>query len=239
MIYELVSIKTIIYKVINDLGIGDKEIEWQDWVDWIADGLQHIGSYYQFQEKEEAIEIENYKGYLPCDFYQKIRIVNTNFSRPNHNKSLIGDDSKTIYNNSFTGNDYNINNNTITTSFKSGSLILQYLAIPLDKDKLPMVPDNVSFRDALFWKVVYHLSLRGFEFRNPQLRDLQFTRSMWLRYCNQARAEANMPDPDMYERLKNNWMRLMLDKNQYNKLFADLSNQENLNLKGKSFNNFR
>lgn len=239
MIYGLVSIKTVIYRVISDLGIGDKEVDWQDWVDWIADGLMHIGAYYQFTEKQESIEIEDYKGYLPCDFYQKIRILNTDMSRPNFNKSLVGSSENTINQNSFTSKDYNITNNMITTSFRTGTLLLQYLAIPLDDDRLPLIPDDVSYKDALFWKVVYHLSLRGYEFRNNQLSNIQFTRSLWLKYCMQARAGANMPDPDMYERLKNNWLRLVPDHNQYQKLFADLGAQEKLNLRGKDFNSLR
>lgn len=237
MIYSLTSCKTIVYKVINDLQIGDKEVDWQDWLDWIADGLTDIGSYYQFLEKQATITIENHRGYLPCDFYQLIRILNKDMTRPTFNGSLIGNNTKEILNNRFTINDVNITNNMITAAIPQGELLLQYLAIPIDEDNLPMVPDDSSFRNALFWKIVYQLSIRGYEFRNPQLKDIQFTRSMWLKYCNQARASANMPDPDMYERLKNNWLRLVPDVDQYRKLFYSLGAQERLNLRGKDYNN--
>lgn len=238
MIYQLTSIKTVIFKIINDLGIGDKEVNWQDWVEWMADGLNHIGAHYQFTEKEEELPVEDFKAYLPCDFYKKIRLFDksTNYYL-NTNENLIGTEKSKLDLNKFTNSDYNINHNTITVAFQTGTLVLQYLAMPLDEDQLPMVPDDVSYRDALFWKVVYHLSIRGYEFKNPQLRDINFTRSMWNKYCMQARASANMPDLESIERLKNNWLRLKPDVNQYGKLFSTNGNKENLHLRGKDYYN--
>lgn len=236
MIYQLTSIKTVIYKVINDLGIGDKDVDWQDWIDWIAEGLNHIGAYYQFTEKEIELEVENFKAYLPCDFYKQIRLLNkdTNYYL-NRNENLQGSTDKVIDRNRFSISDYNVTHNTITVSFQSGTLLMQYLAMPLDEDQLPMIPDDVSYREALFWRVVYHLCLRGYEFKNPQLRDINFTKNMWNKYCIQARAEANMPDLDMLERLKNNWLRLKPDPNQYSKLFSGNGKQESLYLRGKDY----
>ncbi len=58
MIYKLVSIKSVIGRIVSDLGIGDQEIPWQDMVEWIGEALQHIGSYAQLTDKEEDIEID-------------------------------------------------------------------------------------------------------------------------------------------------------------------------------------
>lgn len=234
MIYKLTSVRTVIYQVINDLGIGDTEVPIDDIIEWTGKALQHIGSYYQLTEKQETIEIENYKGELPCDFYKMSRLLYNN-NRMRNNESLIGETSTEIGNNSFTNIDYNINHNVITTSFESGDVAIQYLAFPVDCDGLPLVPDDPSFMDACFWRCVYQLCLRGYEFKNTQLRDINFTKSMWNRYCRQARAEANMPDLDMYERLKNNYLRLKIDKNQHWKFFATNGDQEAMRLQGKEY----
>ncbi len=234
MIYKLTSVKTVIYQITTDLAIADTDVPVDDIIEWVGRALQHIGSYYQLTEKEAVIEIENYKGELPCDFYKMIRtLYNSNYLRNNEN--LIGSEQKQINTNSFTSADYNINHSIITTSFETGNITMQYLAFPVDSEGLPLVPDDASFLDACFWRCVYQLCLRGYEFKNTQLRDINFTKTMWNRYCLQARAEANMPDLDMYERLKNNYLRLKIDKNQHFKFFATNGQQEALRLDGRQY----
>lgn len=232
MIYNVERLDRVIDKIIRDLGLGDDNIPYADFVEWIADGLQHIGSYYQFLEKEAIVVVKDYTGLLPCDFHKMIYLHEgcsfTNFDYSfektmenfylqklenlgsvvnmlNFNKNLIGDVSI----NQFTQCDYNINFNRITTSFKDGLLRVQYLAMPIDERGWPLVPDDVSFRDALFWKVAYHLSMRNPKcLSNPRMQDMEYCRQKWNYYCVQARAAANMPDLAMTERLANNWLRL-------------------------------
>jgi hypothetical protein len=240
MIYQLTSIKTIIAKVVRDLDLMDQEVPWEDMIEWIAEGLKHIGSYYQFTEKAADIDIEDYKGVLPCDFYKSIRILQGTYNEyHNNHESLItketdGDKLQTeIEGIKFSNYDFNITHNVITVSYRTGTIKLQYLAMPVDSDGFPLVPDDVSYSDALFWKVAYHLCLRGHEFKRKELNNLQFVKNKWGFYCTQARANANMPDGDMYERLKNNWLRLKTDKDQYRKLFSGNGQSEFLNLSGK------
>jgi hypothetical protein len=234
MIYKLTSIKTVIGKVITDLGLTNDDITVDDYIEWIGEGLKQIGAYYQFTEKQALIPIENYKGELPCDFLYPIEIRDPNGNRVRYNESLIGTTSNEITKNSFTGRDINLNYNYITVGFMTGNLTIQYLAFPVDNEGLPLIPDVAEYRDALFWKVVYQLSIRGFAFRNPQMNDINFTRMMWNKACLKARSEANMPNPDMLERLKNNWLRFKPDLNQYIKRFATNGQQESLNLNGKN-----
>jgi hypothetical protein len=230
MIHKLKSIQTIILKVVRDLGISDVEIPKDDMIEWIADGLKHVGSYYQFSEKNADITITDYKGELPCDFHKAIRILH-GYCLPNNNESLIGDPGTD--NIKFTNNDFNVNHNVITVGYRTGTIKLLYLALPLDDCGFPLVPDDVSFDDALFWKVAYHLSLRGHVFKNPKLNDLDFVSNKWGFYCRQARANANMPDLEMTERLKNQFLKLKTDQHQYSKLFSGLGKPENLNFNGK------
>lgn len=227
MIQKSISIYSVIRKVVNDLGIGDKELSMDDFIEWIAEGMQYIGSYYQYTEKYITIPIDNYKGELPCDFYSLLRITNNLGNNYNSfNKHLIGDDSTSINKGALSTRDYNITNNVITTSFVRGNLHLQYLAIPTDCDGLPMIPDVVDYQDALMWRCAYQLSLRGHTFKQSQLNDLNFTKSMWYRYCNQARAVINMPDVDALERIKNIMIRFKPDLNQYHNGFESLGKQE-------------
>lgn len=239
MIYKLVNIKTIIQSIITDLGISNEEIPWQDFVQWIARGLEHIGTYSQLHLKEEEIEIEDYRGKLPCDLYKVKRILN-GWYFDKYNDSLMGDKEditekqNQVNKTSFTNYDYRVNLDTITCSYRSGTLTIQYLAFPVDEQGLPLVPDNVSFTEALFWKVAYQLAIRGYAFKNPQMRDINFCKQKWNFYCLQARAEANMPDPELANRLANNFIKLIPSRNEWNNMFSTLGDKENINLNGKS-----
>lgn len=284
MIHNLNTLDRVIDKVLRDLGLGQDEVPYQDFIEWIADALEHIGAYYQLEEKSCNILIEDYHGMLPCDFYKPIRfvygcsispgeggfygntLVNTlnkagvdyeslpayerfkiipvaGISNPinnidasqvadrlQFNKNLIGDPTLS----SFTTMDWNINFNKITTAFRYGVIQIQYLAFAVDDRGYPLVPDDVSYRDALFWKIAYHLSMRNPTLlQNPRMQDMEYCRQMWNKYCVQARASANMPDLDMMIRLKNNWLRLHNTTDDDRNGFRNLGKQQRLNLDGR------
>jgi hypothetical protein len=281
MIYKLETIDRVINKIIRDLGLGQDEIPYPDFVEWIAAALEHIGTYYQYVEKECLINIVDYSATLPCDFYKPIRMkrgctinadngtyyrgsfvnlltelgidvqdlpayeqyhivqaaaitsghpIDTIVEKLQGNKNLIGN----VTVNKFTDSDYNVNLNKITTSFRYGIIQLQYLAIPIDERGFPYVPDDEAFRDALFWKVAYQISMRNPKLlSNQRMQDMEYCRQMWDKYCGQARGSANMPNLEMMIRIKNNWLRL------YNKTdddvndFANLGKQQKLDLRGR------
>lgn len=205
MIYDFVSAKTVISKVVRDLGIHSEEIPWQDYVEWIAEGLKHIGAFPQFVEKETELEITNYRADLPCDFYKPIRVYYQESQMAYNNHRLIEGADPVDYNYA----DYKFNNNTLTFGIKEGKSTLTYIAFPVDEENFPLVPDNQSYLDALFWKIVYQLSLRGYNFKQPYLRNPDYTRRKWNYYCLQSRGDAYMPNLQMQERIKNNWLSLI------------------------------
>lgn len=266
-------------KIIRDLGIGQDEIPYEDFIEWIADGLTHIGAYYQLQQKECSVVIDNYEGLMPCDlhkvirmkdacsiaepsgigFYggslvealnnagvdyealpydQRLKIQTYGLQRPNlnsiqpsnlqHNGNLIG----SISNNKFTDKDFNVNFNKITTSFQYGIIKLQYLAVPVDERGWPLVPDNAMYRDALFWKVAYHLSMRNPKcMPNPRMQDMEYCKDKWNFYCIGARAAANSPDLAMTERFSNNWLRL-IPGGEAGRDYSTLGKPQSLNFEG-------
>lgn len=284
MIYNMEPVDRVINKIVTDLGLGMDNIPYADFIEWIADGLQHIGSYPQYKQKADTILICDYKGILPCDLdhvirldhqtevkagkggfyggtlqetlneigfdyesaspYDRFRVINSSAAisrvdnNPNaqtigsglsHNGNLIGDPTVT----SHTGQDYSVNFNTITTSFQHGIIDIQYMAFAVDERGWPLVPDNVSYRDALFWKCAAQLSMRDPSvFKNPRLQDYEYCRQRWSRYCKQARAESNMPDVAMMERLKNNWLRLYNTVDQDAAGYAGIGKPQRLNMNG-------
>lgn len=219
---KLTSIQAVIAKCVRDLGLKNTEIPANSIIEWCGEALEAVGAYAQFEKKEAFIEIEDYKGKLPCDHFETIRLLDGVF----YNTNLIGDVEK----NKFTNYDFKVDLNQITTAHRNCTVKIQYLAIPVDDCGLPMVPDEYSYMQAFFWKVAMHLSILG-ELKNKEL-SYQVCRNEYLKYVGQARAHANMPDLNMLERLKNNWLRLVPDPNQYSKLFSGLGKEEYLRRDG-------
>lgn len=284
MISKLTSSDVIISKIVRDLGLGDDEIPFQDFMEWIAEGLKDIGSYYQFVEKEQIIVINNYEGVLPCDFYKEIRMKDgascsavgpdkrevigqvlkelgfttagnvgcpisprafqllqvatfdkvspySNFyDRLFQNKNLIGN----VESNKTGSKDYNINFDKITTGYQFGFLTLQYLAFPVDQNGFPMIPDDQGFFNALFWKVVYQLCMRGYDFKRKELNSLEYVDQQRVWYIGQAKGNANMPDLDMMERMKNIYTRLVPNYFEYQIDFRTNGRPQLLALDGRN-----
>ena len=283
MIYKLDTVDRTISSILRRLKLGQDEVPYQDLVEYIADAMEQIGSYYQFEEKSCYVLINDYKGELPCDLHKVIKMEEAcemNFdscgygfyggtmaqylqdcgvdfeSIPAYDRYRIlavGGISKKSnnlyeeinglqYNNGllhpkldkFSSLDYNENLGRITAAFRYGMIRIKYLAIPIDQRGFPMIPDNVSFRTALFWYCVNMIAMGDPEkLKNPQLRDLQYTDNQWQFYCGQARANANSPDLQMLERIKNNFHRLLNTVDDEVNDYRDLGKPQNLNFDGR------
>lgn len=196
MNFKLKSVKSIIYKTVRDLGIGDKEIAWQDMIEWSAEALQQIDGYTQYIERLGVeIEIEDNMAKLPLDFYSAIS-----------NPHLV----------------YKIQGDTIVTEKANGTICFNYLAFPLDEEGFMMVPDNIGYDEALMWKIATKLAMRG-ELHNPIL-DLRYCEAKWNFYCKQARSMSNMLSADDTERFAQNRLRFKPDHRQYNVNFWRVQN---------------
>ena len=121
---------------------------------------------------------------------------------------------------------YFINSGHIKTSFEKGTVCLSYTAFPVDDDCYPMVPDDISFKEALFWYIVKKLILRGM--RLPIQMQYDMAENQWKYYCSQARNAANYPDIDRMESFMNQWVRLIPEISRADNGFKHLNVRENL-----------
>ena len=122
---------------------------------------------------------------------------------------------------------YFINAGKIKTSFKTGTLCLSYTAFPTDEDCYPLVPDEISFKEAMFWYVYKKLLLRNPNFK-PNGIDYAMAEGQWKYYVGQARNAANYPDIDRMESFLNQWVRLIPNISNHDEWFNDLNTREEL-----------
>jgi hypothetical protein len=190
----LVSSKTVILKIVRDLGLGTTEIPWQDLVEWIGEGLQHIGAYGQLLEKCEDLEVEGYRAKLPCDFYA---------ARPNPHVV------------------YKLQGDNLVVGFATGWVRnFAYLAVALDGEGFPLVPDHVSYATALFWKCAMQLAIRD-ELPNKKM-DYATCVNRWNWYCRQAGTVGGSFGAEKAQRLADMFTARIPDLQQYETGFAQL-----------------
>ena len=115
----------------------------------------------------------------------------------------------------------------IKTSFESGKICISYMAFPTDEECYPLVPDDISFKEAMFWYIYKKLLLSNPKFKNNGI-NYQLAEAQWKYYCTQARNAANYPDIDRYESFMNQWVRLIPDINRHDLMFEQLNTRENL-----------
>ncbi len=85
---------------------------------------------------------------------------------------------------------YIIDCDYIKTSFKSGKICLSYMAFPTDEECYPLIPDDISYKEAMFWFIYKKILLSTPQFKNNGI-DYSFAEQQWKYYCTQARNAAN------------------------------------------------
>ena len=123
---------------------------------------------------------------------------------------------------------YMVENDYIKTSFSRGTLCLGYKAMPTDADCYPLVPDDISYREAMFWYIYKKMLLGGTIDVNKNGIQYQFADQQWKFYCSQARNAAVFPDIDRMESFMNQWVRLIPNINRHDLGFDNLGERENL-----------
>lgn len=230
MIYGYKSIKTLIAKVYRDLHITE-ESRWTSMIEWAAEALELIGVFYQYVPKTVDLEVVGKRVALPCDLHdiQQISFQGRPLVYGSGTFDTTDDCADCKENKTISQFVYTVNDSFINTNF-DGIICLSYTAVPLDEDGFPLIPDDISFSNAIeayIVKMLYYPDLlRGTI--NPNLYDK--LENDWNYKCMQARGKGNMPSLDQMESIKNSWLRIMPQINEHAFFFNDLSKQESIRL---------
>jgi hypothetical protein len=232
MTTNFVSSKVILDKLYRDLKINN-ELPVDDVIEWIGEALLMIGAFGQFEVETEALEIVNHKAQLPCNFYKLAEISHKGqpmmWAGQSMTTQYLCDDCKVS-----TCQDcdtFYINDSYLITSIESASkenrdLCITYLALPIDEDGFPKIPDDVYYIKACTAYVTYMLDFQ--EWRKGRQTDKVFNYSEkeWNWYVGSARGAANMPNLQQMENYKNILGRLIPLQNEYRNFFRNNGKQE-------------
>lgn len=116
---------------------------------------------------------------------------------------------------------YLITDNYIKTNIQTGYLMMSYQCIPLDINGYPLIPDDDSFIEALYWYI--NMKLMYPEWKQGTIRDAVYfdARRSWNFYAKQAYGNALMPSStDELESIKNTWLSLVPRITEHNTFYS-------------------
>lgn len=121
---------------------------------------------------------------------------------------------------------YVTNGGYIKTNVRTGYIMMSYQAVPTDDEGFPMIPDDESFEEAIYWYI--NMKLTYPEWKSGRVRDAVYydAKSSWNFYRKQAYAAALMPNVDQLESIKNAWVRLVPEIHEHDTFFTNLNNKQ-------------
>lgn len=196
-----ISIRGMLREVISKLGLREvHNLPTHDILSWMGQALSFIGGYNSLETTTAKVKIVNYTGQFPKDMYAIIRVRG-------YSKFI----SKR------TG---------FTVDLQEGEVEIEYDRFPVDDDGFPVFPNDSSTKEAIVWYVAKYLSIQD-KLPNKRMGP-DYCDSQWQWYCGQARAEGFAPSIDQWERMVNNFYRMMPLNNEYANEFKGLNFRETL-----------
>lgn len=188
--------------------------------------MRIVGIPDMFNEKVGRVSIEDYRGALPCDMYRLIQVkdVETGMCYRASTDSFFHSDDKP----EMLDLSYKVQGGVIYTSNKKGEVEIAYMAMQMDDEGYPMIPDNSSFIRALEsyikrerFKVLMEtgkLNANVFEYAD---REYKFD-------VAQAGTSLLMPTYDEMQSFTNMWNTLIPRVTDHSHGFKDLGTREYL-----------
>lgn len=232
-----ISIREIIDNLLDHPMLQDLTLERA--VNYAIHFIRIVGVPNEFEEKTALIDIENYRGCLPCDFYDMIQV--RTYKEGEHVPRVFRyatdsfhispkKDSEHKYLKDWDLT-YKIQNNIIFTSKKEGKIEIAYHAIKVDSEGYPLIPENSSFIQALELYIKKKVFTILFDQGKISPAVLQNTQQEYAWYVGQAQRDLTMPTIDQMESISNMWTQLLQRSNEHSKGMKPLGRREYIRVK--------
>lgn len=191
-----------------------QDLPFETVVDWAVDFIKIVGTPPSFLEKTAKIPIRQYRGELPCDFYDMIQVRTfNNCTCPK--KPLVFRYSTDSFHMSDkkakrTDLTYKLQGNCIFTApLENGEIEIAYRAMPMDDDGYPLIPDNSAYSRALEAYIKKQWFTIQFDLGKITPQVLQQAQQDYAWAVGQAQTNLIMPTIDQMESISNMWNTLI------------------------------
>jgi hypothetical protein len=218
---------TSVYEIVERVfdTFDNEDINFGTLVRHIADALLLIGSYKYMEGIVEKIDIVNHRGELPCNIvyinqtrvktgssYAPLRYATESFHSKWHDNSspdLTCSSNLT----------YSLNGDMIYTSFEEGIVEMDYRGMPVDKNGYPLIPEDIKFKEAVTYHVLWKIAEKLFVINKITGDKLQYFEQQRAWYMGAAQSRANMLSYDQMESLANQMTRLIEEPLAHSKFY--------------------
>lgn len=223
---KYISIRQILDDLLDHPLLQDLSLERA--INYAVHFIQIIGAPNEFEEKTALIDIKDWRGCMPCDYYDIIQ-VRTYGEGDNSKVFRYSTDSFHYSPNKDSDTKeltYKLQNNIIYTSLKEGTIEVAYHTIKVDNEGYPMIPENSSFIQALELYIKKKVFTILFDQGKINNAVLQNTQQEYAWYVGQAQRDLNMPTIDQMESISNMWTQLLQRANEHSKGMKSLGKRE-------------
>lgn len=196
-----------------------QDISFETVVDYAVDFIRIVGTPPSFIEKTIDIDIKEYRGVLPCDFYQVIQVRDMNHPNDSHPAFRHTTDSFHMSNHreeeykhdNHRELTYKIQGGMIITSVPKGKIEMAYMAMPIDEEGYPLIPDNSSYSRALELYIKLQWFTILFDTGKISAQVLSNTQQQYAWAVGQAQTDLIRPTIDQMESITAAWNKLLPD----------------------------
>ena len=233
---QYINIKEILSRLLRHPMLSNLTLEAV--VQYTIDFIGMFGLPDMYEDKEEIIPIENFRGVLPCDLISINQVMDTcsgiclrsmtdTFMPTNkqRGKRSIG---YTVYGDELT---YKTHNRIIFTSFEHGKVKINYKAIPVDEDGFPLIIDNSPYLLALesyikvqVFTILYDTGKFGYNKNSNQV--LQNAQQEYAWRAGKLQSEFSIPSTDEMESICRMWNTMIQRTTDHDRGFKYLGDRE-------------
>jgi hypothetical protein len=243
---KYISTNSIIESLARDADYDNVSIG--DLLEWIWEVISYMNIPMYYTEATTTIEIDNYRGRLPFNFYKETQIRDTYSEVPYikttnifyhiPDKDSINDvqahinvdggteelsTSNLSSNKRIIQREFNIRDGWIYVEFETGDLEMAYKAYPLDESGFPLIPEDAKFMRAIKTFLIKNLDYKAWR-KGIIPKDIyQDSEQNYYYAVAAAQSHSNMPDLATLETIRRFSSLMVSDPNQYAKSFKHLN----------------
>lgn len=222
---QYIKLQEVLSRILRHPLLSDVNVEQA--VQYTIDFIHIFGLPEMYQDKEEIISIENYRGQLPCDLVSINQIMDTK------SHVCLRSMTDTFYPNcsnkcSCSELTFKVQNHIIFTSFKDGEIKINYKSIPVDENGFPLILDNALYLKTLELYIKKEVFIIKFDQGIINEKVLQHTEQQYAWSAGQLQSEFSIPSEAEMESICRSWTTLIQRTTDFDNGWKTAGNREYL-----------
>lgn len=216
-----------------------KDIPFETVIDYAVDFIRIVGTPPSFIEKTEEIDVKDYRGQLPCDFYEMIQVRLASSC----DKELELYDKHPVFR--YTTDSFHMSQHKakrtdltyktqggciFTAPLRDGIIEISYMAMPTDDEGYPLLPDNSAYIRALEAYIKKQWFTIQFDLGKINQAIMAKADQDYAWAVGQAQTDLIRPTIDQMQSISNMWNTLIDRGQEHRKGFIHAGSKEHIKI---------